>query len=232
MDWGNAFVRSKTVSPTTGLVTALSLELHLDGDFKKTKKKVTWLSTSTSANPLTPVTLLDFDYLITKKKLEEDDSVEKFITPTTEFTEEALADANIVKDVKKGDTIQFERKGYYICDQADGDRRRFILIPDGRAVSVESKVALKKKEEEKAASKAKTAGGAAAGAKAPSKKSEKKKAAGEKKAAAPAATGELSPTRVVLSDATSGFEIPVSTMVSSLTLLFYPPQPTFLVTEG
>jgi glutamyl-tRNA synthetase len=111
MDWGNAYVRSKTVDPTTGLVTALKLELHLEGDFKKTKKKVTWLSSSTPTHPLTPVTLLDFDYLITKKKLEEDDQVTNFLSPETEFVEHALADGNVVKDVKVGETIQFERKG-------------------------------------------------------------------------------------------------------------------------
>jgi glutamyl-tRNA synthetase len=43
MDWGNAIVR--TVSrDASGRVTALAGELHLEGDFKKTKKKLTWLS--------------------------------------------------------------------------------------------------------------------------------------------------------------------------------------------
>jgi hypothetical protein len=92
------------------------------------------------------------------------------------------------------------------------------LIPDGRAVSVESKVALKKMAEEKAKAKTKApAAGTKGETKGPSKKSLKKAAAGggEKKgAAAKVGQGELSPTRVVLSDATSGFEIPVSTMVS------------------
>ena len=84
MDWGNAFVRSKQTTET-GKVSNLVLELHLEGDFKKTSKKVTWLSKPTAENPLIPVTLIEYDYLITKKKLEEDDSVEALLTPQTEF---------------------------------------------------------------------------------------------------------------------------------------------------
>ncbi|KAH0583669.1 hypothetical protein H2248_009283 [Termitomyces sp. 'cryptogamus'] len=140
MDWGNAIVRSKTVD-ASGVVTGIEMELNLEGDFRKTKKKITWLSQHTSANPLARVTLLDYDYLITKKKLEEDDNVADFITPVTEFREEAVADAN-VKDLKKGEIIQFERKGYYIYDGEVDGVREFILIPDGRAASVASKAAL------------------------------------------------------------------------------------------
>ena len=63
MDWGNVIVRNKSVQD--GVVTALELEAHLDGDFKVTKKKVTWLAQPTESRHLTPVMLLDFDYLIT-----------------------------------------------------------------------------------------------------------------------------------------------------------------------
>ena len=143
MDWGNAFVRKIVGSP----VESIEMELHLTGDFKKTKKKVTWLSASPTA-PLIPVLLLDYDYLITKKKLEVDDEVTSFLTPTTEFRVDALADTN-VRALKKGEVIQFERKGYYIVDKAFGapseiggevDQVELILIPDGKAASIASKV--------------------------------------------------------------------------------------------
>ncbi|KIK58225.1 hypothetical protein GYMLUDRAFT_262571 [Collybiopsis luxurians FD-317 M1] len=139
MDWGNAIVRSKSVD-ASGTITAIEMDLHLEGDFKKTKKKITWLSQSTSSHPLIPVTLLDYDYLITKKKLEENDDVKDFITPVTEFRQAGLADAN-VEDLKKGDYLQFERKGYYIFDgrnKEDG-KLEFILIPDGKAANLASK---------------------------------------------------------------------------------------------
>ena len=138
MDWGNAIVRNKTLD-SAGKVTAIAMDLHLEGDFRKTKKKITWLAAPTAEHALVDATLLDYDYLITKKKLEETDNVEDFVTPVTEFREEVLADAN-VHDLKKGDIMQFERKGYYIFDGAgESGRLEFIHIPDGRAASIASK---------------------------------------------------------------------------------------------
>ncbi|KAI0053848.1 glutamate-tRNA ligase [Auriscalpium vulgare] len=141
MDWGNAIVRSKTVD-ASGAVTGITMELHLDGDFRRTKKKITWLSQPTAEHPLVNATLFDYDYIITKKKLEEGDDVKDFVTPVTEFHEDAVADAN-VQSLAKGDIIQFERKGYYIFDgvvEADGVKTwEFIHIPDGRAASLASK---------------------------------------------------------------------------------------------
>ncbi|KAI8061564.1 tRNA synthetases class I, catalytic domain-containing protein [Gongronella butleri] len=135
MDWGNAFVRNVTKDGET--VSAVDLELHLEGDFKKTKKKLTWLSFD---DDVVPVTLVDYDYLITKKKVEEGDEVKDLVTPVTEYKEDALADGN-VKDIKHGDIIQFERKGYYICDAvATADSPAlFIAIPDGKTASTASK---------------------------------------------------------------------------------------------
>lgn len=141
MDWGNAFVRSKTVE-ADGIVTAIEMDLNLDGDFRKTKKKITWLAQPSVEHPLVNITLLDYDYLITKKKLEESDELKDFVSPVTEFRSEAYADAN-VKELKKGDIIQFERKGYYIFDGATGEgstlRLEFIRIPDGKQASLASK---------------------------------------------------------------------------------------------
>jgi glutamyl-tRNA synthetase len=115
------------------------MDLHLDGDFRKTKKKITWLSQPTSDHPLIDVTLLDYDYIITKKKLEENDDVADFVTPVSEFKDEAFADVN-VKDLTKGDIMQFERKGYFIFDGAAQDGKlEFIQIPDGKAASLASK---------------------------------------------------------------------------------------------
>jgi glutamyl-tRNA synthetase len=139
MDWGNAIVRSKTVDGS-GTIAALTMELHPEGDFKKTKK-ITWLAQPTPAHPLVDATLIDHDYIITKKKLEEGDRLEDFVTPVTEFREDALADAN-VRDLVRGDIIQFERRGYYIFDgvaEKGGSRWEFIRIPDGRAASLASK---------------------------------------------------------------------------------------------
>ena len=150
MDWGNAIVRSKDTD-NSGTITALVMELHLAGDFKKTTKKITWLARPTPAHPLVDAVLIDYDYLITKKKLEEDDDLQDFVTPVTEFREDALADAN-VRELARGDIVQFERRGYYIFDgvvataeagagAGAGTQQtwEFIRIPDGRAAGLASK---------------------------------------------------------------------------------------------
>lgn len=57
-----------------------------------------------SSPNLLSVTLPDYEHLITKK-LDEDDNVADFVTPTTEFRVEAYTDANVLSLVK-GDVIQ------------------------------------------------------------------------------------------------------------------------------
>lgn len=126
MDWGNCVIE-KIEKDDSGIVKAIAAKLHLEGDFKKTKKKLTWLT----AEKTTPVTLKDFDHLITKDKLDEGDNFEDFLTPKTEFTAIALADAN-VNDLKVNDIIQFERKAFFRLDSDKNGERVFFSIPDGR----------------------------------------------------------------------------------------------------
>ncbi|KAK6523808.1 hypothetical protein TWF281_001776 [Arthrobotrys megalospora] len=128
MDWGNAFI--ETIEKDGDKVTKLTIKLHLAGDFKKTEKKITWLATS---QDLVDIELVDFDYLITKDKLEEDDKMEDFLNDNTEFRVDGVADVN-VKEVQQGEIIQFERKGYYRCDKpwAQGEKAVFFNIPTGK----------------------------------------------------------------------------------------------------
>ncbi|KAL0946792.1 hypothetical protein HGRIS_012965 [Hohenbuehelia grisea] len=140
MDWGNAIVRSKQTDES-GRIVSIEMDLNLEGDFRKTKKKITWLGQPTAEHKLVDVVLLDYDYLITKKKLEENDDVADFVTPVSEFREEALADAN-VRDLKKSDIMQFERKGYFVFDGEKDGKLEFIRIPDGKAATLASKADL------------------------------------------------------------------------------------------
>lgn len=126
MDWGNVII--KEILKDGGQVIQLTGKLHLEGDFKKTEKKLTWLSPDPQA--LVNVTLADYDYLITKKKLEEDDSLKDCLNPQTEFISFALGDANL-STLKVGDIIQLERKGFFITDSVEP--LKLILISDGRA---------------------------------------------------------------------------------------------------
>ncbi|PGH18885.1 glutamate-tRNA ligase [Polytolypa hystricis UAMH7299] len=129
MNWGNAYVRKINVD-STGKVTGLDIELHLEGDVKKTEKKVTWLAES---QDLVPIEMVDFDYLITKDKIEKDDNIDDFINPNTEFRTAGFADCN-VSGLEEGDIIQFERKGYFRLDKhaKDGQPAVFFNIPTGR----------------------------------------------------------------------------------------------------
>lgn len=142
MDWGNAIVTIRDTDQSSS--SPLESDLHLEGDFKKTSKKIHWLPSLPSA--LVDVVLFQYDYIITKPKLEEDDSLVDFVNRDSVLKEEAWADANVAS-LKRGDIIQFERKGYYIVDKALGEASstkngggedwiELILIPDGRAQSV------------------------------------------------------------------------------------------------
>ncbi|KAI0150386.1 glutamyl-tRNA synthetase [Xylariaceae sp. FL1272] len=128
MNWGNVYVRKLTRDSEGESITAMDLELHLEGDFKNTKK-ITWLA-ATNDN-MVPVDLVSFDYLIMKDKLEKDEDVETFLTPVTELRDAAFADCN-VKDLPQGAIIQFDRKGYYKLDtpyKGDGSRMVFFDVP-------------------------------------------------------------------------------------------------------
>ncbi|UZJ54716.1 hypothetical protein CBS101457_004036 [Exobasidium rhododendri] len=143
MNWGNAIVKSKEAD-ASGTVKSITFEANLQGDFQKTDKKITWLaSDENTQRKLTPVRLLDYDYLITKMKLEEDDKFEDFLTKETIFETDAVADYSVT-ELKKGDAIQFERKGYYVLDDEQGKdgKRVFIKIPDGKVESSKSKAAV------------------------------------------------------------------------------------------
>ncbi|CAI8505429.1 unnamed protein product [Hanseniaspora opuntiae] len=127
MDWGNCIVTKHA----DGKVTA---KLNLDGDFKKTKYKLTWLA---NTEDKTPIKIVDFDHLITKDKIEEVDNWKDFINYNTQFESTGVADLNI-KNMKKGDILQFERKGYFILDKVpekEGDEFVFFTIPDGKQIN-------------------------------------------------------------------------------------------------
>lgn len=135
MDWGNVIVKDIMHSEDSQQVLQIQAKLHLEGDFKKTEKKLTWLSPDPQI--LINLTLLDYDYLITKRKLEEEDTFENCLTPVTEFVTPAIGDSNLTA-LKKGEIVQLERKGFFIVDSA-APYLRMILIPDGKAKSLASK---------------------------------------------------------------------------------------------
>lgn len=134
MNWGNAFVR-KISKDADGDIQEMDLELYLEGDFKKTSKKVTWLSND---QKLVDVEMVDFAPLFTKDKLDDEDIADlencKFFSPQTEFRTKALADCNVA-DIKENDVMQFDRKGYFRCDKeaTASSPAIFFQIPTGKS---------------------------------------------------------------------------------------------------
>lgn len=81
-----------------------------------------------------PLQLTEFDHLITKKKLEEDDDFMTVVNNHTRHDVAAMGDANM-RNLQKGDVIQIERKGYFIVDVPlikAGNPIVLFMIPDGR----------------------------------------------------------------------------------------------------
>ena len=60
-----------------------------------------------------------------------------------DFLNRVKSNADKKKEARaKGETIQFERKGYFIFDGVVEGRWEFIRIPDGKAASLASKATL------------------------------------------------------------------------------------------
>lgn len=97
MDWGNIFV--KAIRKKDSLVKEVDVELNLAGDYKKTKK-INWLANE----KFTKLESHDFDYLITKRKLEKEDNVDDFINPVTDLQEQLVGDDDL-RSVRRGQCI-------------------------------------------------------------------------------------------------------------------------------
>lgn len=130
MDWGNAIVK-EIKKGEHGNVTELTGILHLEGSVKTTKLKLTWLP---ETSELVNLSLVDFDYLITKKKLEEGEDFLDVLNPCTKKETAALGDSNM-RNLQRGEILQLERKGYFRCDVPYVRPSKPIVlfaIPDGR----------------------------------------------------------------------------------------------------
>jgi glutamyl/glutaminyl-tRNA synthetase len=85
---------------------------------------------------LVPIQLVEFDYLITKDKLTEEDekTFEKFINPKTKYQTSAAGEGSL-RNIKRGDIVQLQRRGFYICDRVFFSPKKplvLIAIPSGK----------------------------------------------------------------------------------------------------
>ncbi|EGG14030.1 glutamate-tRNA ligase [Cavenderia fasciculata] len=129
MGWGMNIIIRDVKKAADGTVESITADANPTGSFKDTKKRFTYLSSTTKK---IPVILQDFGPLIDKPKLEEDDILEEHINKVTKWELEAFSDENILS-LKVGDKLQFERRGLYNVDQVGSETTPFVMIyiPDG-----------------------------------------------------------------------------------------------------
>ncbi|CAF2042582.1 unnamed protein product [Rotaria magnacalcarata] len=132
MNWGNIKI-NRIQKKDSGDIELMEGETQLDNkDFKNTLK-LTWLA-ETSQAPLTPVTCIHYDNIMTKAKLDEGDTFENFVNYASKNQYDIVGEPEMAQ-MKKGDIIQILRKGYYICDVPyDAATKQpccLLSIPDG-----------------------------------------------------------------------------------------------------
>eukprot|EP00400_MALV-I_sp_L67-5_P000042 gene42-701_t len=177
MHWGNAFVETITKN-ADGVVTGMTGKLNLAGSVKETTYKLNWVPvTESPENP--KVTMKIFDHIVTCEKLEDDVDLFSVVNPNSERTIEGIGESAIA-NVKKGDRMQLERKGYYIVDSVNP----LVLfnIPDGRVVKDKKNLkAVDKSSDKKAAADAGAADNNNSNTKKDKKDKKKEKAAKQPK---------------------------------------------------
>ncbi|KAK2561535.1 Bifunctional glutamate/proline--tRNA ligase [Acropora cervicornis] len=126
MNWGNVKI-TKINKTASGSVESLEADLHLDNkDFKKTTK-LTWIAETPKA-PLLPTIAVQFDDVISKPVLTKNDDFKQFINKNSKH-ETVMAGDPAMAALKKGDIIQLQRRGYFICDQPYQPPRNNALGP-------------------------------------------------------------------------------------------------------
>jgi len=145
MDWGNVIIDE--IHKKNDNVVSLNGHLHLEGNVKDTQKKLTWLADSSDN---TKVKLIKYGYLITKKKIEKDEDFVNFVNKNSKIETLGLGDPNL-RSLNKGDRMQLERRGYFICEECylkPDQPMTLILIPDGHTSKVQSVLTEKDEKEE------------------------------------------------------------------------------------
>ncbi|XP_036787948.2 bifunctional glutamate/proline--tRNA ligase isoform X4 [Manis pentadactyla] len=114
INWGNINI-TKIYKNADGKIVSLDAELNLENkDYKKTTK-ITWLAETARALPI-PAICVTYEHLITKPVLGKDEDFKQYVNKNSKNEDLMLGDP-CLKDLKKGDIIQLQRRGFFICDQ-------------------------------------------------------------------------------------------------------------------
>ncbi|KAM9016850.1 bifunctional glutamate/proline--tRNA ligase isoform 2-T2 [Ara ararauna] len=164
INWGNITI-TKLNRNSDGKIVSIDAKLNLENkDFKKTTK-ITWLAETPRA-PLVPAVCVNYEHLITKPVLGKDEDFKQYINRNSKQEELMLGDP-CLRELKKGDIIQLQRRGFFICDQPYEPVSPYsckdapcilIYIPDGHTKEMPTSGS---KEKTKAETAKKEAGSAA-----------------------------------------------------------------------
>ncbi|CAP38175.1 Protein CBR-EARS-1 [Caenorhabditis briggsae] len=147
VNWGN--IKIGKIEKKGNVVTKITASLQLDNtDYKKTTK-VTWLGdVKTESGKPIPVVTAEYDHIISKAIIGKDEDWKQFINFNSVHYKKMIGEPAI-KNVKKGDIIQLQRKGFYIVDQPYSQKSELsgvetplllISIPDGHTGKEAEKV--------------------------------------------------------------------------------------------
>ncbi|EMP31172.1 Bifunctional aminoacyl-tRNA synthetase [Chelonia mydas] len=114
INWGNIII-TKIHRNSSRKIVSIDAKLNMENkDYKKTTK-ITWLAETPHA-PLIPAVCVNYDHLITKPVLGKDEDFKQYVNQNSKQEELMLGDP-CLKELKKGDIIQLQRRGFFICDQ-------------------------------------------------------------------------------------------------------------------
>lgn len=172
MKWGNAVVKDKVENEDGSI--SLKAELTLEDQSFKGTKKLTWIADLPEL--LCDIVLMEYDHIITKKKLEDGDKINDITNWNSRLATAAVGEGTM-RNLKVGDIIQIERRGFFFVDKASTGAQKLTLnfIPDGKTKSMST---ISHKIDAKEATKGKGEGAAAAN-KADAKKKQQAEAAAE-----------------------------------------------------
>ncbi|XP_077014003.1 bifunctional glutamate/proline--tRNA ligase-like isoform X2 [Tamandua tetradactyla] len=137
INWGNISI-TKMHRNAAGKIISLDAKLNLENeDYEKTTE-ITWLAETAHALPV-PAVCVTYEHLITKPVLGKDEDFKPRVSRSSKPEELMLGDP-CLKDLKKADIIQLQRRRFFICDQpyepvspysCKEAPRILIYIPDG-----------------------------------------------------------------------------------------------------
>ena len=139
INWGNLTIQK--INKENGKIKSVNACTDLGNtDFKKTLK-LTWLAKveDDASAAFTPTCCVYYDHIISKPVLQPNDDFKNFLGKDTKTEIEMEGDPEL-RNLKKGDIIQLQRRGFFIVDVAYKPPSvhtgkpcsvRLIAIPDG-----------------------------------------------------------------------------------------------------